>query len=174
MATWTTKDEVLSAIDGELAGWEAFLIEVGEERMTQPGATGEWTFKDVVAHLNGWRTVTVAKLEAAAGGEAPPPPPWPPEFDEESDADVDRINEWIYHRNRDRAPAEVLIESREQFRRLREAVQAMSERDLLERRRFEWLGDHPLTAVLDGSFGHFHEEHEPTLRAWLCETAGSA
>ncbi len=50
----------------------------------------------------------------------------------------------------------------------------MPERDLLEPGRLEWLGDHPLTAVLDGSFGHFHEEHEPTLRAWLRETAGSA
>lgn len=38
----------------ERARWEVLLAQVGSEHMRQPGALGEWTFKDLVAHLNGW------------------------------------------------------------------------------------------------------------------------
>ena len=71
--TPTTKTELLERIDAERAGWETLLSEVGEARMEQPGAAGDWTFKDVVAHLNGWRKRTVDRLQAASRGEAPPP-----------------------------------------------------------------------------------------------------
>ena len=42
--------------------------------LEQPGAMGDWTFKDVAAHLTAWRRRTVVRLEAAARGEAEPPP----------------------------------------------------------------------------------------------------
>ena len=42
-------------------------------RMDQPGVAGQWSVKDVVAHLASWRKRTVARLQAAARG-APEPP----------------------------------------------------------------------------------------------------
>jgi hypothetical protein len=166
-ATPTTKTGQLELLDAERAAWEALLAEVGERPMERPGAAGDWTFKDVVAHLNGWRERTVAKLEAAARGQEPSPPPWPTGLDEDSDEDVDAINRWLYERDRDRSAAEVVAESREQFGRMRAAVEQVSEADLFQPGRYAWLGDYPLSAVLDGSYGHLHEEHEPGIRRWL-------
>ncbi len=169
----TKQDELLATIDREIAGWEALLAEIGEERMERPGAAGEWTFKDVVAHLNGWRRRTVARLEAVARGEAPPPPPWPSGLSDETDQGVDRINAWFYERDKDRPLADVLAESRDQFARLRAAVAALPERDLFEPGRFAWLGEHALgPAIIGGSSGHLHEEHMPAIRAWLAGLDG--
>ena len=53
--TTTTKGDLLEAIEREREAWEALLAEVGEDRMLEAGPMGEWTFKDLVAHLNGWR-----------------------------------------------------------------------------------------------------------------------
>ena len=54
--------------------------------MTEPGPMGEWTFKDLAAHLLGWRNRTIARLEAAAGRvEKPPANPWPAELDDDDD-----------------------------------------------------------------------------------------
>ena len=55
MTETPSKRALLEQIERERAFWEGLVAEVGEARMLQPGATGEWTFKDVVAHLNGWR-----------------------------------------------------------------------------------------------------------------------
>lgn len=162
-----TKSEILHSICSHRARWEALLAEVGEERMLAPGAMGEWTFKDVAAHLTGWRDrATVARLEAAQRNEALPSPPWPPEWDEENDADVQSINDWIYQQNRDRSLSDVLADARESWRRMEVAAEDISEQDLLDPNRFPWMNGYAVGEVVPGSSGHF-EEHEEMIRAWM-------
>ena len=168
-AEMTGKAGWLDQIERHRESWEAIVAEAGSANMERPGAAGEWTFKDVAGHLNGWRSRTVERLEAAARDEAPPPAAWPADLSDETDEGVEAINRWIYERNRDRPGDDILAESREQFRRMRAAVEAISEDTLVTPGRFPWLDGEPLSAVLEGSFGHLHEEHEPAIRAWLTE-----
>ena len=141
--------------------------------MEHPGVTGAWTFKDVVAHLNGWRELTLVRLERPGPDEPAPPADWPDDFDDDTDAGTDRINDWFWARAKNRPLADVLAESQEQFRHLRDAVAALPEADLLTPGRFPWLDGEALgPAVLGGSFGHLHEEHEPAIRAWLARDEG--
>lgn len=163
----TDKAGWLERIERELAAWEAILAMAREIGFDRPGAAGEWSFKDVAAHLNGWREQTVLRLEGAARGEPPLPPPWPADLNDETDEGVEAINQSIFDRYRDRPAEEILAESSEQYRRMQAAVEIMPEDVLVTPGRFEWLGGEPLSAVLGGSFGHLHEEHEPDIRAWL-------
>lgn len=167
MAETPGKSELLAQIERERAFWAQLVAEVGEEHMLEPGATGDWTFKDVVAHLNGWRRQTLARLEAARSGQTPAPPPWPAHFDDEEEDGVEQINAWIYQSSRDRPLREVLDEYQRSFSAMRDAASALSERDLTEPGRYDWLGGAPLAAVITASFGHLHEEHEQALRDWL-------
>jgi hypothetical protein len=161
------KSALLEQIERERAFWDQLLADIGERRMLEPGATDEWSFKDVVAHLNGWRRKTLARLDAAHHGHAPAAPPWPAQLDE--DDDVDQINDWIYKANRERPLQEVLGEYSQSFQRMRDAVTALPERDLSEVGRYPWLQNYALANVITDSFGHLHEEHEPVLRAWLAK-----
>ena len=164
----TTKDGMLAAIAREREDWEALVAEVGKNRMGEPGAMGEWTFKDVVGHLNGWRARTVDRLEAAARNAEPPPPAWPDTLSDEDDAGVDAINAWIFARNQERPADDLLAETRDQFARMAAAVAAAPDAALLDPARYAWMGGQALgPGVLAGSFEHVHEEHEPGLRAWL-------
>jgi hypothetical protein len=165
MTETLSKDTLLAQIDHERTLWEQLVAEVGEEQMLEPGATGHWTFKDVVAHLSGWRANTLARLEAALRGHAPAAPPWPGHLDEEED--VEEINAWIYQANRDRPLRDVIDEYHRSFSMMRDAVSALSERDLTEPGRYNWMEGVPLASVITGSFGHLHEEHESVLREWL-------
>jgi hypothetical protein len=102
MAQRVNRDQALAAIDAERAAWDALVAAVGERRLDEPGPMGEWSFKDLAAHLTGWRARTVQRLEAAVRGEPEPSPPWPAEFE-----DDDEINDWIHQGNRDRPAARV-------------------------------------------------------------------
>ena len=158
MSTVRTKDDLLAHIQAEHANWRALVAEVGEERMEQPGPMGDWTFKDLVAHLTGWRERTIRRLEAGPGRE--PTTAWPSHLTED-----DEINQWIYEQNRDRPLREVLAEADASHQRLAAAVAALPEEDLTTPGRFAWMEGKPLA---DGDFfGHLHEEHEPDIRAWL-------
>jgi hypothetical protein len=161
-----TKATLLEQIDVGRASWEELLADVGDERMLRPGAVGDWNFRDVAAHLNAWREWTLARLEAASTGGNPPVPPWPQGMTEESDAGVEEINAWFFERARNRPVREVIAESREQFRQMRTAVEALSPEELSEPGHFPWAADFPLSAVVEGSLEHL-EEHEQMTREWL-------
>lgn len=161
------KQALLDKVRRETEIWEAFLDEVGEQHMEIPGATGDWTFKDVVAHLSGWRARTIERLQAGQTGKTPIFAEWPAGLVEENEDDLQRMNDWLYARNRNRPLSDVLAESRRQYRQLYDALQALPEDELFERNRFAWMHGRPLADV--AHFEHFHEEHEPELRRWLAD-----
>ncbi len=160
-----SKADILKELQEENARWEALLAEIGEADMMKPGFAGDWTMKDVVAHLTGWRRRSVSRLQANLRHEPAPPPPWPEDLQTD-----DEINAWIYEQNRDRSLEEVLQDSREAFEQLFQVIAAFSESDLADPGRFPGLGGEPLTGA--AFFGHFHEEHEPNIRAWLANHRG--
>src|SRR3954469_21202012 len=96
MASSPTREEALDMFDVARREHKDFLASIPRERMTEPGATGPWSVKDVIAHVGAWRSRTLARLEAAAAGQSEPPPPWPPELEGD-----DQINEWFYQQHRD-------------------------------------------------------------------------
>src|SRR4051812_18851512 len=81
----TSKDGLRERIERERALWDDLVAAIGEDRMLLLGTTADWSFKDVVAHLNGWRIVTLARLDAARNQSNPAPPPWPAHFDHNSE-----------------------------------------------------------------------------------------
>ncbi len=166
MGTTLSKAQLLNDLKDEQARWEAFLSEIGEAHMTQPGVAGDWSIKDIVAHLTGWRRRTVARFQAALRHEPTPPPPWPSHLQTD-----DEINAWIYAANKDRPLSDVLEESRVVFQHLFDTLSAFPEAELLDPKRFDWLEGEPLSGAV--FFGHFHEEHEPDMRAWLSKVTAS-
>jgi hypothetical protein len=155
-----TKAELIRDLHEENRQWEALLADIGAKRMEEPIAPGQWSIKDIVAHIAGWRRRTVARLRAAARGEGEPPTPWPAHLPTD-----DEINAWLHAASRDLPVSEVLRESRQVFDDMMAAVEALPEEGLLEPGRFTWMGGQPLSAA--ALFGHFHEEHEADMRGWL-------
>lgn len=152
--------ELLAELDSENQNWERLLADIGEDRMEEPGVAGAWSAKDVVAHLAAWRRRTVARLEAVAKAQPEPAPAWPAEL-----RDDDQINEWFHARDRTKSVREVLSESRSVFQQLRSAVEKLPDEVLQDPGRLPWMQGKALSGAT--LFGHFHEEHEADMRAWL-------
>lgn len=160
-----TREALLEAVQKLRAYLESFISQVSNERMEEPGSFGDLAFKDVIAHLTAWRQVTVARLEGGVHREEPVFP-WPAHLNEEPD--TDEINRWFYETNRNKPIAEILRESGETFDRALRAIAELPEDDLLQPNRFSWLGAWRLgPATVSGMLLHYHEDHEPEIRAWL-------
>jgi hypothetical protein len=163
------KSELLDWLQKEYRQWEVFLDQIGPTRMDQPGVAAHWSFKDIVAHLTGWNSWLVARLQAAQRGEPETPPPWPANLQTE-----DEINAWIYESNRERSVGEVLEESQQVFQQLLAVIE-----DLPEDVRIEQLHQsgrvYQLVCLDDQRFpvgeffDHFQEDHEPDIHAWLAQ-----
>lgn len=155
-----SKAQLLNDLKEEYARWEALLNDIGEVHMTQPDVAGGWSIKDIVAHLTGWRRRSVARFQAVLHHEPSFSTPWPSHLQTD-----DEINAWIYAANRDRPLADVLQESRAVFQQFVDTLSAFPEAELLNPKRFGWMESEAPTGA--AFFVHFHEEHEPDMRAWL-------
>lgn len=157
MEAYISKAQFLETQRATHAEWEALLAEVGEARMTEPGAAGEWSIKDVVAHVT-WgerEMLQVLRSHVLAGSDLWQRP-------------QDARNAAVYAEHRSRSLPNVLDEAREVYAQLFAALQAVSEADLNDPRRFrempeDWI---PWQVVAGNTYLHY-QEHMPAIRAWL-------
>lgn len=169
MQEMNSRESLLEVVRDLRQSLDDVIAEAGETRILEPGTFGPWSFKDVMAHLTGWRLMTAARLEAGLRDQEPQVP-WPDHFDEAED--FHEINQWFYETNRDKPLAEVLRESREMFDRVEHLIATMPEDALLQPERFAWVSwtDEALgPAVVGGTYDHYHGEHGPDIRAWLAQ-----
>jgi hypothetical protein len=160
-----TKAEQLAAIRADQRYWRDLAAEVGPDRYAEPGPMGEWSFGDMAGHLLGWRDRTIARLEAFARGEPDPPNPWPAEL--ELDDDDEAVNRWIHDHHVGRSPVLLVADYDASYDRLVAIIENLPEDRLMEPNALAWAGG----ALVDADFtGHLHEEHVPSVRAWLAAT----
>src|SRR5688500_274445 len=95
------KAKLLETLRSRRAEWDAVLVEVPRDAMTEPGVAGEWTVKDVVAHLAYHERWYADRLHEALRGERYTPT----ELDR---MPFDERNQHIYRQHRDRPLVEVL------------------------------------------------------------------
>ena len=159
-----TKSELLNWLQGQYQNWESFLDQIGSTRMEQPGVNGDWSMKDVVAHLTVWNRWLVDRLQTAGRGEPEPLPPWPAHLQTE-----DEINAWIYQDNRGRSAGEVLDETHQVFQQLLAVIESLPDDIPIEHIEpayyLVWVNDQRFPT--GEFFDHFHEDHESDVRAWL-------
>ncbi len=160
------KAQFLRTLRSERLSWEAQLADVSEERLCQPGAAGNWSVKDILAHVTAYENGLVEWLEAAAEGKSLV-------FSVLDHHDVDFRNALIYQENRARSLSDVMLDSRRVFQKLLELVEGLPEEDLLEPGRSEWYvkprwqESRPLwKCIADDSYEHYRQ-HIPGIRRWL-------
>jgi hypothetical protein len=112
-----------------------------------------------------WQQRSIARLQAARAEQEPQMPEWQPGVDPDEEGVVDRINAWMFERNRERHWSEVWREWRDGYRRMIELAEGIEERDLLDSGRYRWLGGYSLAHVLLASYEH-HQEHLDKALEW--------
>jgi hypothetical protein len=161
------KSDFVQWFHAEYQQWKTLLDQIGSARMEQRGANGDWSMKDLVAHLTGWNRRLVSNIQAVQRGEPEPPPPWPAHLQTE-----DAINAWMYESNYTRSVRDVFDESQQVFQHLLAVVEGLPEDvpidTVHEGGRAYYLVRLDNQRVQPGEFfDHFHDDHEPNVRAWL-------
>lgn len=160
MTDTTPHDRIAATIEREHAAWRALVDEVGLDRMDEPGPMGEWSFKDLAAHLLGWRERTIGRVRALGEGRGEPPEPWPADL-----GDDDAVNLWMHARMSDRSVDDVLAAVDASYDQLATALAALPAEVLTDPQAAAWLDGE--SALETDWLGHLHDEHDAPIRAWL-------
>jgi hypothetical protein len=161
MAERMTKGKLLELLQSRRAEWDALLAQVPENQMTVPGVAGEWSIKDIIAHLTYYERWYADRLHEQLRGEQYTPT--------EIDAmGFEQRNPILYQRFREYPLSEVLANSRRAFRDLVTGVQAHSEQFLTVPQQFDGMPE-PMTIwmMLRGDIYDHYLQHIPSVKDWL-------
>jgi hypothetical protein len=175
----TSKADIIRALETERDWWRAVIDLAGQNGPLTGNEEidGNWTFKELLAHIEGWRRLTLARLESAAVGSGAPQQPWPDGMNDETEAGTDEINAWFDEQSRARSLDQVTEGLFAQLDDLEGAIERAPADVLLTPGRAAWVGEAFETlpigpAVIGYSITHVHQEHAPALEAWLSTRLG--
>lgn len=148
---------LLDKLRTERANLNGLLAQIPPEQMTQPGAEGNWSVRDMLVHITWYDREVAGAIErrALAGGS--------PLFG----LSIDERNIAMLAEAQALTLDEVLAESHQVFERLLAAAATLSEEDMADPARLEmppeWL---PSTTIAINTYRHYRQ-HIPALRAWV-------
>lgn len=146
----------------ERSKWNALLAQVGPDRMEEPGVGGEWSVKELVAHLTWYegRIMEGARQIMGTGKFTKPKTGL-------VGLPMDERNTRIAAEARARPVGDVLAEADQVFSQVVSLVAAIPQ-DILNDPHLLGLPDDlvPWMAVANNSYAHY-KEHEAAVRAWL-------
>ena len=151
----------------ERSRWNELLAQVGRDRMEVPGVEGEWSMKELVAHLTWYeRAVVDGARQVFSTGTFTRRRP--------AGLSMDDNNAQIAAESRLRPVPEVLAEADDVFSQLL-ALVAVCPEEILNDPRLLGLPDDivPWMGIANNSYSHYRQ-HEQAVREWLNQHAGDA
>lgn len=144
----------------ERTRWNALVAQVRFDRLDVPGVEGEWSVKELVAHLTWYEQAVVdGAQQALRTGTFTRRRP--------DGVGLDEMNARIAQEARARPAADVLAEADAVFGHLLELIAPAPQKMLNDPRLLGLPEDMvPWMGVANNSYAHYRE-HEPALRAWL-------
>ena len=153
------QQELIQALED---GRERFLDVVEglpDAGWVEGGVVGEWSVKDILAHLSRWEAELIALLYQAGLGRKPTTAQF-------SSASEDTLNAKWYLESKDRPLERILTD----FEGVREQtirrVQTIVDADLTDPKRYPWLKGKPLADWIASDSIEHEAEHAAQIRQW--------
>lgn len=151
------KRELLALMQSTRQELEALLAQLDPVAMSQPGVAGDWSVKDMLAHI-AWYQAEEGEFFGETGVAASPLWATP----------QDARNELLLVQNRERTLEDILAEFRTAFTRFMAVVEGLSDADLNQPGRFPDTSAArlPWQAIAVHSYEH-DREHIAMIRDWM-------
>lgn len=158
---YLNKQEILDRIQTERRRLEQNLERLSDDQMMAPGVVGDWSVKDLLAHLVDWEQRFLGWYEAGLRGEVPETPApglgW---------SELDVLNQQIYESHRARKLADVREEFHTSYSQILETVRQMPEDVMFEVGHYKWLGQSNLTAYILANTANHYRWAKGQIREW--------
>ena len=162
MTRQTSKAQLLKDIQTERRRLEKNLAKLSEGELIEPGVTGSWSVKDLLAHLSAWEQLF---LHWCSSGEGAPSSEVPPVG--MSRHAIAALNQAIFERNRGRPLEDVVADFTASFLQIQAAIQDISEEDLFAHGRFAWTGNLTLADYAAGNTCNHYAWANAQIRKWI-------
>ncbi len=123
------RQQLLNRLDTAWGAFQASYAGLSSSRLTEPGVAGDWSVKDIVAHVTWWEEEALRHLPLIMAGDRPP-------RYSVTYGGIDAFNAMMAERKRDVPLSEVLTEQNDTHQRLIDFIQSVPEDQFTRETRF--------------------------------------
>ena len=146
----TSKTDLLTAIEKEHTALEAYLDTLNPVQLTSPGIVGEWSIKDVLAHLIEWQQMVLSWHRAGLRGKSQKSLTG---FKVESNP---ALNQHIYEKHRDRSLEDIQAQFQISHQEIVGVIEGLSNEELFTTGQFAWTKKNTLgTYFVSATSSHY-------------------
>lgn len=147
----TSKHDLLAAIDKERGALDTYLGTLSPEEMIGPGIVGDWSVKDVLAHLVEWEQMCLGWYRAGMKDEVPPLPAPGYKWNQ-----TPALNEMIYEKYCEWELADVLERFHRSHSEILGVINDLSDDQLFTRSVYGWTGKNTMgTYFVSATSSHY-------------------
>jgi uncharacterized protein (TIGR03083 family) len=150
------RQQLLNHLDKAWAAIKESYAGLSDAQMTEPGVTGRWSVKDILAHVTTWEEEALKYLPLIIAGGRPPR--------YTTYGGIDAFNAQMTEQKRGLSLSDVLRQLDETHRRLIDYVQSAPEEEFTRETRFR------RRLRLD-TYSHY-PKHAKAIRAWREQSSG--
>ena len=156
-----TKEQLLSLSQENYDRLFSLVEPLSSEDRTRPGVNGDWSVKDILAHLTAWHHLFFTWYEAGSRGEKPAMPApgctW---------KTTPELNEKIYQEHRHQAYDTVAAELNASHGKMMALISGHSDEDLFTKKRYKWTGSTSLGSYAVSASSSHYQWAMDLIRKW--------
>jgi hypothetical protein len=155
----TNKSKLLIESQKEYDALEQLLATLTPEQMTQPGALGDWSVKDVLAHLYEWQQMFFRWYTAGLKGEQTAIPAEGYKWSQ-----LPALNQKIYETYHQQPLNKIQKLFKVSHRKTMALIESLSEEDLFTPARYPWMNQTALVAYINANTGSHYRWARKEMR----------
>lgn len=158
----TSKTDLLLAIEKEWGALQAVLDPLSPGAMTEPGIVGEWSVKDMLAHLLTWQRMVLRWYREGEQGLTPQLPAPGYKWNQ-----IPQLNQQIYEHHRDRPLDDVVVHFHTSHGEMLALIEALSDEVLFTRGHLPWANNNTLGSYITSATSSHYSWAKQEIRKGL-------
>ncbi|MHA1933683.1 MAG: ClbS/DfsB family four-helix bundle protein [Candidatus Thorarchaeota archaeon] len=159
------KERIIESIHTERRRLEKNLSSLSDADMLEPGVIGEWSVKDIMAHLFDWEQRFLGWYEAGLRGEVPETPApglkW---------SQLRILNQKVFEKHQNRTLDEIKTEFQSSFEIVLDTLDGISEEDMFGAGRFAWTERDTIAGYVLANTTNHYRWAKTRIRGWVKAT----
>ena len=123
------RQQLLNRLDTAWVAFQASYAGLSNSQLAEPGAAGDWSVKDIIAHVTWWEEEALRHLPLIIAGDRPP-------RYSVTYGGIDAFNAMMAERKRDVSLSDVLTQQDDTHRRLVDFIRSVPEDQFTRETRF--------------------------------------
>lgn len=161
-----TKEELLESIRTTHELLDKKFFGLTTDQMVWPGSMGDWSVKDILAHLVDWEQRFIAWYKEGLEGKVPETPApgmsW---------RDLPELNQAGYERHKHENLEDVLEKYQKSYQQVYALIKGMTDREIFEINYYDWTGKSPLLSWIAANTSSHYNWARRNIRTTIIRKA---